>query len=159
MICPKRAAEPAGRHDIAAMQLCFNRSTNEPSMIQSFSAERTFMIRLLAASAVSSDEQVPALRNFCRADLEIAVSDSANACAARPGFEACHCSERLGMTYFEHGASPGKEDAVSTKVSTREEALQIAAKWREDGYSGIRIVADGRIYTPGELALIIINDE
>jgi len=63
------------------------------------------------------------------------------------------------MTYFVHGASPGKEDAVSTKVSTREEALQIAATWQEEGYSGIRIVADRRIYTPGELALTIINDD
>ena len=56
------------------------------------------------------------------------------------------------MSYLIQAAVPGKADAVSISVTTREEALKIAALWQEEGRSGIRIIANGRIYTPIELA-------
>jgi hypothetical protein len=56
------------------------------------------------------------------------------------------------MPYLVQAAVPGKLDAVSISVTSREEALKIAALWQEEGRSGIRIIADGRIYTPIELA-------
>jgi hypothetical protein len=41
-------------------------------------------------------------------------------------------------------AVPEKADAVWISVTTRDEALKIAALWQKEGRSGSRIVADGR---------------
>ena len=56
------------------------------------------------------------------------------------------------MPYLIQAAAPGQEDAVSIRVATREEALKIAALWQAEGRSGIRIIANGRIYTASQLA-------
>jgi hypothetical protein len=44
-------------------------------------------------------------------------------------------------------------------AADRKEALAVAVTWASGGCTGIKIVGDGRIYTPEELASVIINDD
>ena len=61
------------------------------------------------------------------------------------------------MTHFVQALLPGSDQAVTVKVATREDALKIVAEWLAEGRSSIRILADGRVYMPAELAMTIIN--
>ena len=43
-------------------------------------------------------------------------------------------------------------------VLMREQALKTGVGWQKDGHSGVKIIGDGRIYTPEELALAIVEN-
>jgi hypothetical protein len=62
------------------------------------------------------------------------------------------------MAYIVQANLPG-DDAATITVLTREEALKIAVGRQEDGHAGVKIIGDGRIYTPGELALMIVENK
>jgi len=61
------------------------------------------------------------------------------------------------MAYIVQANLPG-DDAATITVLTREEALKTAVGWQEDGHAGVKIIGDGRMYTPEEFALTIINN-
>ena len=61
------------------------------------------------------------------------------------------------MTHLVQALLPGSDQAVTVKVATREDALKIVAEWQAEGRSSIRILGDGRVYMPAELAMTIIN--
>jgi hypothetical protein len=67
-------------------------------------------------------------------------------------------TEGLTMAYIVQADLPG-DDAATTTVVTRQEALKTAVGWQKDGHSGVRIIGDGRIYSPEEFALTIIDDQ
>lgn len=62
------------------------------------------------------------------------------------------------MAYVVQAGDAGS-DATSLTVADRKEALAVAVEWMSKGRSGVKIVGDGRIYTPEELAAAIIINE
>jgi hypothetical protein len=48
-----------------------------------------------------------------------------------------------------------ERDAASLTVARREEALSVAVGWLNEGRTGVKIIGDGRIYTPTEFAMTI----
>jgi hypothetical protein len=53
------------------------------------------------------------------------------------------------MAYIVQTDVPGNNAATVT-VAEREEALAIARNWIKSGYTGVKIIGDGRIYLPAE---------
>jgi hypothetical protein len=51
------------------------------------------------------------------------------------------------------------DGAISKTVADRKDALATAVTWASEGRSNVKIIGNGRIYTPKDLALAIINDE
>jgi hypothetical protein len=49
---------------------------------------------------------------------------------------------------------PGN-DAVSVTIDDRRETLEVAVRWLDAGRTGVKIIGDGRVYTPEEFALTI----
>jgi hypothetical protein len=47
---------------------------------------------------------------------------------------------------------------ASVTVGQRSEALTIVSDWLKAGRTGVKIIGDGRIYTPEEFAATVIND-
>ena len=60
------------------------------------------------------------------------------------------------MAYIVQADRPGSGPATLT-LADREEALKTAVRWADGGCSHVRIIGDGRIYSPEELAVAIIN--
>ena len=51
----------------------------------------------------------------------------------------------------------GTESSVT--VGQRSEALAIVSDWLKAGRTGVKIIGDGRIYSPEEFAATVINDK
>jgi hypothetical protein len=62
------------------------------------------------------------------------------------------------MPYLIQATAPSG-DPRSATAPDRQEALAIAVELASNGHTGIRILGEGRIYLPKDLALAIINDE
>lgn len=52
------------------------------------------------------------------------------------------------MAYVVQADIPGREDAASITLDSREDALEAARRWVADGNKGVKIIGDGRIYFP-----------
>lgn len=61
------------------------------------------------------------------------------------------------MTYVVEAEVPGRENTETIRVETREDVLKVTIRLRENGRTHVRILGDGRVYTPAEFALTIIN--
>jgi hypothetical protein len=60
------------------------------------------------------------------------------------------------MAYIVQASVPDLGDnATSVTVANREDALATAVWWLDHGVSGVKIIGDGHIYTPGEFALTL----
>jgi hypothetical protein len=57
------------------------------------------------------------------------------------------------MAYIVQAHVPGKDDAASISLGDRQAALAAALRWLSEGYTGVKIIGDARVYTPEELAL------
>ncbi len=62
------------------------------------------------------------------------------------------------MAYIVQAAGGLDDDFVSLAASDRREALAVAIEWMSEGRTDVRIVGDGRIYTPESLARVIVDD-
>jgi hypothetical protein len=60
------------------------------------------------------------------------------------------------MAFNLQFAGPG-DDAATVTVNDRSEAFTIVSQWQKAGRTGIKIIGDGRIYTPEEFALTIVD--
>jgi hypothetical protein len=49
----------------------------------------------------------------------------------------------------------GGDDAASISLGDRQAALAAALRWLSEGYTGVKIIGDARIYTPAELAKVV----
>ena len=68
--------------------------------------------------------------------------------------------KRKGQVVFIVQGKPREpEGIVKVTTGTREEALQAANNFLNQGMPFVTIVADGRVYTAEEFALTIINGE
>ena len=65
---------------------------------------------------------------------------------------------RLGMAYIVQAGDGLDHNFVSLAAPDRKEALAIAIEWMSEGRTAVKIVGDGRIYTPKSLARVILND-
>jgi hypothetical protein len=72
----------------------------------------------------------------------------------------------LGQHRIEGGTSQwyiiqasARDGRASLTVADRKEALATGIRWASPGFTKIKIIGDGRIYTPEELAVQIINDD
>ena len=59
------------------------------------------------------------------------------------------------MAYIVQANVPGSDDAASISLGDRQSALAAALRWLSEGYTAVKIIGDGHIYTPDELALIV----
>jgi hypothetical protein len=59
------------------------------------------------------------------------------------------------MAYIVQANVPGSDDAASISLGDRQAALAAALRWLSEGYTGVKIIGDGRIYTPAEIAKIV----
>ena len=57
------------------------------------------------------------------------------------------------MAYIVQANVPGSDDATSISLADRQAALAAALRWLDQGYTGVKIIGDGRLYTPEELAM------
>ena len=48
---------------------------------------------------------------------------------------------------------------ASVTVSRRSEALTIVSDWLKVGRTGVKIIGDGRVYSPEEFAATVVNDQ
>ena len=62
------------------------------------------------------------------------------------------------MAYIIQADDSG-DDAISLTLADRKEALAAAIQWQSEGRSGVKIIGDGRIYSPDDLARAIIDKE
>jgi hypothetical protein len=62
---------------------------------------------------------------------------------------------RFGMTYIVQANVEGSEDAISISLVDRQSALAAALRWLAQGYTGVKIIGDARLYTPEELAKVL----
>jgi hypothetical protein len=58
----------------------------------------------------------------------------------------------MSMPYVVQAVDPSRNDAISTTVADRKDALGLAVDWAAQGCTGVRIIGDGRIYTAQALA-------
>jgi hypothetical protein len=65
--------------------------------------------------------------------------------------------EKTDVAYIVQ-ANDSDLGGVARTVADRKLALALAVKWATDGRTGLKISGDGRIYTPAELARMIINN-
>jgi hypothetical protein len=61
------------------------------------------------------------------------------------------------MAYIVQANVPGRDDAASISLGDRQAALAASLRWLNEGYTGVQIIGDARIYTPEELALIVAD--
>ena len=59
------------------------------------------------------------------------------------------------MAYVVQADIPGREDAASITLDSREDALKAARRWVADGNNSVRIIGDGRIYFPEDFEQFI----
>jgi hypothetical protein len=59
------------------------------------------------------------------------------------------------MAYIVQPDVPARDVAASISLGDRQAALAVALQWLNEGYTGIKIIGDARIYTPEELAMIV----
>jgi hypothetical protein len=59
------------------------------------------------------------------------------------------------MAFIVQANGPGDDDASVTIQDRRREALATAVRWLDGKCSGVKIIGDGRVYTPEEFALTI----
>jgi hypothetical protein len=64
----------------------------------------------------------------------------------------------IAMPYIVQADESEDHSAVSKTHEDRKDALVTAVKWGSEGRK-VKIIGNGRIYTPTELALSIINEE
>ena len=57
------------------------------------------------------------------------------------------------MAYIVQANVPGSDDTTSISLVDRQAALAAALRWLHEGYTGVKIIGDGRLYTPEELAM------
>jgi len=62
------------------------------------------------------------------------------------------------MAYIVQAWDASDHNFVSLAAPDRKEALAIAIGWMSEGRTAVKIVGDGRIYTPESLAQVIVND-
>jgi hypothetical protein len=62
------------------------------------------------------------------------------------------------MAYIVQADDSGN-DGISITRADRKEALAAAVQWQSEGRSGVKIIGDGRIYTPKDLARAISEKE
>jgi hypothetical protein len=62
------------------------------------------------------------------------------------------------MTYIVQTEGPHDHSAASVALEDRKEALKTAMNWVNEGRT-VRIIGNGKIYTPEQLALAIINND
>jgi hypothetical protein len=53
------------------------------------------------------------------------------------------------MAYIVQADVPGN-NAASVTIAEREKAFAIARNWIKSGYTGVKVIGDGRIYLPAE---------
>jgi hypothetical protein len=58
------------------------------------------------------------------------------------------------MAFIVQANGPGDDDA-SVTIQDRKEALATAMRWLDGKCTGVRIIGEGRVYTPEEFALTI----
>jgi hypothetical protein len=61
------------------------------------------------------------------------------------------------MAYIVQANVPDRDDAAAISLRDRQAALAAALRWLSEGYTGVKIIGDGRIYTPEQLALIVAD--
>jgi hypothetical protein len=57
------------------------------------------------------------------------------------------------MAYIVQANVPGSDEAASISLVDRHAALAAALRWLAQGYTGVKIIGDGRLHTPEELAM------
>ena len=62
------------------------------------------------------------------------------------------------MAYIVQAEDASDHNFVSLAVPDRKEALATAIEWMSEGRTAVKIVGDGRIYTPESLAQVILKD-
>jgi hypothetical protein len=62
------------------------------------------------------------------------------------------------LAYIVQANVPGSDDAASISLGDRQAALAAALRWLSEGYTGVKIIGDARIYKPEELALILTDN-
>jgi hypothetical protein len=58
------------------------------------------------------------------------------------------------MAFIVQANGPG-DDGASVTIQDRREAYATAVRWLEEKCTGVKIIGEGRVYTPEEFALTI----